>query len=300
MSDRPQQAVLATDLPGATVRRQGKVRDVYEYDEGILLIASDRISAFDCVMPNGIPEKGKVLTQLSLFWFKQLADVAPNHIISADVKDFPAAVAPFADMLEGRAVLCRRADVVPIECVARGYLTGSAWKSYQQSGEICGHKLPAGMLESDRLPEPIFTPSTKAESGHDENISREECAGIVGAETAKWLEETTLTLYQRGADYAAERGLILCDTKFEFGVIDGELSIVDEMLTPDSSRYWDAEAWQPGKSQKPFDKQLVRDYLDSLDWDKEPPAPELPPEIVAQTRQTYRTIYRRITGEELN
>lgn len=300
MSDRPQQAVLATDLPGATVRRQGKVRDVYEYDEGILLIASDRISAFDCVMPNGIPEKGKVLTQLSLFWFKQLADVAPNHIISADVKDFPVAVAPFADMLEGRAVLCRRADVVPIECVARGYLTGSAWKAYQQSGEICGHKLPAGMVESDRLPEPIFTPSTKAETGHDENINREECADIVGAETAQWLENTTLTLYQRGADYAAKRGLILCDTKFEFGVIDGELSIVDEMLTPDSSRYWDAEAWQPGKSQKPFDKQLVRDYLDSLDWDKEPPAPELPPEIVAQTRQTYRTIYRRITGEELN
>lgn len=300
MSDGPQQAVLGTDLPGAISRRQGKVRDVYEYEDGMILVATDRISAFDCVMPNGIPEKGKVLTQLSLFWFEKLAEVAPNHLLSADVADFPAAVAEYADLLAERSVWVKKAEVVPIECVARGYLSGSACKSYQESGEVCGHALPAGLVESAQLPEAIFTPATKAESGHDENISIERCVELVGADMAARLESLTFELYNAAADYVAERGLILCDTKFEFGIADGELIVIDEMLTPDSSRYWDAEKYAPGKPQESYDKQFVRDYLNTLDWDKEPPAPTLPAEIVAETRRIYRTIYRRITGQELD
>lgn len=300
MSERPEQAILATDLPGAISRRQGKVRDIYEYGDGVLLIATDRISAFDVVMPNGIPEKGKVLTQLSLFWFDRLAELVPNHLISADVADFPGAVADHADILAGRTMWVHKAEVLPVECVARGYLTGSAWKSYQATGEVCGHKLPSGMVESQRLPEPIFTPATKAESGHDENIDRETCAHMVGSEMARWLETLTLQLYLAAADYVADRGLILCDTKFEFGMIDGTLTLVDEALTPDSSRYWDAEKYAPGQPQESFDKQFVRDYLEGLDWDKEPPGPQLPAEVVAETRRIYRTIYRRITGSELD
>ena len=300
MSDGPQQAVLGTDLPGAISRRAGKVRDVYEYEDGMILVATDRISAFDCVMPNGIPEKGKVLTQLSLFWFEKLAELAPNHLLSAEVADFPAAVAEYADLLAERSVWVKKAEVVPIECVARGYLSGSAWKSYQESGEVCGHALPAGLVESAQLPEAIFTPAIKAESGHDENISIERCVELVGSDMAGRLEELTLELYSAAAEYVAERGLILCDTKFEFGLADGELIIIDEMLTPDSSRYWDAEKYAPGKPQESYDKQFVRDYLNTLDWDKEPPAPTLPAEIVAETRRIYRTIYRRITGQELD
>ena len=299
MSDVPQQAVLATDLPGAMSQRQGKVRDIYEFEDGLLLVATDRISAFDCVMPNGIPEKGKVLTQLSLFWFDKLGEVVPNHLISADVGDYPPALADYADLLAGRSMWVKKAEVVPVECVARGYLTGSAWKSYQDSGEVCGYKLPAGLVESERLPEPIFTPATKAESGHDENITREACARIAGDRLAQDLEMLTLALYNTAAEYVAERGLILCDTKFEFGLLGGQLIVIDEMLTPDSSRYWDAEKYEPGKPQESYDKQFVRDYLNSLDWEKEPPAPELPPPIVAETRRIYRTIYRRITGCEL-
>ena len=299
MSDGPEQAVLGTDLPGAISRRQGKVRDVYEYEEGMLLVATDRISAFDCVMPNGIPEKGKVLTQLSLFWFDKLAEVAPNHLLSAETAEFPAAVAEYAGLLEGRSVWVKKAEVVPIECVARGYLSGSAWKSYQECGEVCGHALPAGLVESQQLPETIFTPATKAESGHDENISIEQCVELVGADMAARLEGLTLELYGAAAEYVSERGLILCDTKFEFGLADDELIVIDEMLTPDSSRYWDAEKYAPGKPQESYDKQFVRDYLNTLDWDKEPPAPALPAEIVAEPRRIYRTIYRRITGAEV-
>ncbi len=299
MTDSPQQAVLATDLPGAISRRQGKVRDIYEFADGLLIVATDRISAFDVVMPNGIPDKGKVLTQLSLFWFDRLAGVVPNHLISADVADFPGALGDCADLLAGRSMWVKRAEVLPVECVARGYLSGSAWKSYQDSGETCGHKVPEGLAESDKLPQPIFTPATKAESGHDENITGEVCAEMVGDELAQRLQDTTLALYLQASEYVAERGLILCDTKFEFGLIDGELTLIDEALTPDSSRYWDAEIYEPGRPQDSLDKQPVRDYLEALDWNKEPPAPVLPPEIVANTRQTYRTIYRRITGHEL-
>ncbi len=299
MTDRPDQAILATDLPGAVSRRQGKVRDIYEFDEGLLIVASDRISAFDVVMPNGIPEKGKVLTQLSLFWFDKLAGVVPNHLISGEVADFPAVVADYAELLSGRSMWVQKAEVLPVECVARGYLSGSGWKSYQQSGEVCGHQLPAGLVESDKLPEPLFTPATKAESGHDENITTERCAEMVGDELAQRLQDTTLALYLQASEYVAQRGLILCDTKFEFGLIDGELTLIDEALTPDSSRYWDAESYEPGRPQDSLDKQPVRDYLETLDWNKEPPGPLLPPAIVANTRQTYRTIYRRITGQEL-
>jgi len=299
MNDAPQQAILETDLPGAISRRQGKVRDVYEYEHGMLLVATDRISAFDVVMPNGIPEKGKVLTQLSLFWCDKLSEVVPNHLLSADVADFPAALGEYADLLAGRAVWVKKAEVVPIECVARGYLSGSAWRSYEESGEVCGHVLPAGLVESGQLPEAIFTPATKAESGHDENISIARCVELVGSELAGQLEALTLQLYNAAAEYVSERGLILCDTKFEFGVAAGELIAIDEMLTPDSSRYWDAEKYEPGQAQESYDKQFVRDYLNTLDWDKEPPAPALPPHIVAETRRIYRTIYRRITGHEL-
>lgn len=296
----PQQALLSTDLPGAIARRQGKVRDVYEYEDGVLLVATDRISAFDCVMPNGIPDKGRVLTQLSLFWADKVRDLVPYHLLSADPADYPPVLAEYSDMLAGRSMWVQKAEVIPIECVARGYLTGSAWKSYQQTGAICGHELPAGLQESAKLPEPIFTPATKAESGHDENVSREVCATLVGSELAEWIETLTLKLYSTAADYVAQRGLILCDTKFEFGLVDGAVTLIDEMLTPDSSRYWDAETYAPGKPQESYDKQFVRDYLNGLDWDKEPPAPELPAEIVAETRRIYRTIYRRITGGELD
>lgn len=300
MSERPEQAILATDLPGAIKRSQGKVRDIYEYEDGMLLIATDRVSAFDVVLPNGIPEKGKILTQLSLFWFDRLTGLVPNHLISAEMKDFPEAVADYADILSGRTMWVHRADVLPIECVARGYLTGSAWKEYQATGEVCGHVLPPDMVDSQQLPEPIFTPATKAETGHDENIDREICARIVGRDTAEQLEALTLQLYQAAADYVADRGLILCDTKFEFGMIDGTLTLVDEALTPDSSRYWDAEKYVPGRPQESLDKQFVRNYLEGLEWDKTPPGPQLPGEVIAETRRIYRTIYRRITGTDLD
>lgn len=298
MSDRPLQAVLETDLPGALSRRQGKVRDIYDYGDGMLIVASDRISAFDVVMPNGIPAKGKVLTGLSVFWFALTEHIIPNHLRSAMPKDFPAATQPYADILDGRSMWCDKAEVVPVECVVRGYLAGSGWKSYQKTGEVCGHKLPAGLVESDRLPEPIFTPTTKEESGHDQPVTIAEVRDSIGAELATKLEETTLAVYQFAADYAAERGFLLCDTKFEFGLRDGELILVDEILTPDSSRYWDASKYAPGQPQEAFDKQYVRDYLETLDWNKEPPGPELPGEVVAETRRIYQEAFRRITGME--
>lgn len=297
MTDLPEKTILSTDLPGALSRRSGKVRDIYDYGDYLLIIATDRISAFDCVMPNGIPGKGKILTALSEFWFGKTEHIVPNHVVSIDPADFPPAVQEYADMLAGRTMLVEKAEVVPVECVVRGYLAGSGWREYQAGGEICGHKLPPGLVQSDRLPEPIFTPATKAPSGHDVNISSAECANLVGQELASRLEETALTLYRYARGYLTGRRLILADTKFEFGLQDGKLLVIDEMMTPDSSRYWDGDRYAPGRPQEAIDKQFVRDYLETLDWNKEPPAPELPAEVVAETRRIYEEALRRVTAE---
>jgi phosphoribosylaminoimidazole-succinocarboxamide synthase len=296
MSDLAERTVLSTDLPGALSRRTGKVRDIYDYGDGLLIVASDRISAFDSVMPNGIPNKGKVLTGISRFWFEKTAHIVPNHVISCDAKDFPAATHAFADILEGRSMWVRKAEVVAVECVVRGYLAGSGWKAYQQTGEILGHKLPPGLVLADKLPQPIFTPAIKAESGHDENISVARMAEILGHELADSLEQTSLTLFDFASELASAKGFLLCDTKFEFGLHEGKLILVDEIFTPDSSRWWEESKWQPGKQQESFDKQFVRDYLESIGWDKEPPAPELPPDVVAETRRIYEEALRRLTA----
>lgn len=296
MSQLPEKTILYTVLPGAISRRSGKVRDIYDYGDSLLIVATDRISAFDVVMPNGIPGKGKILTALSKFWFEKTAHIVPNHVLSTEVRDFPAAVQPYADLLEGRTMMVDKAEVLPIECVVRGYLAGSAWKAYRDSGEVCGYRLPPGLVESDRLPEPIFTPATKAEAGHDENISVERAAEIVGPDLADLLREKSLALYNFAADYLASRRLIIADTKFEFGLKDGELIVIDEMMTPDSSRYWDADKYQPGRGQESLDKQPLRDWLETLDWNKEPPGPELPAEVVAKTRKIYEEALRRVTG----
>lgn len=299
MSAMPERTVLKTDLPGALMARSGKVRDIYDYGDGLLIVATDRISAFDVIMRNGIPGKGKILTALSLFWFDVLRDLVPNHLISADVKDFPEAVQPFGDILEGRTMWCKKAQVIKVEAVVRGYLAGSGWKSYQETGEVCGHKLPPGLVQSDRLPNPIFTPTSKADVGHDENMTREQVKDLLGAELAERLERTAVDVYLKASELAAQRGFIIADTKFEFGLVDGEMILVDEVLTPDSSRYWDASKYEPGRPQEAFDKQFVRDYLETLDWNKEPPGPELPAEVVAKTREIYLTALHRITGREL-
>lgn len=291
--------LLATELPGIPLFRRGKVRDCYDLGEQLLIVATDRISAFDCVMPNGIPDKGRVLTALSLFWFEQMRDVVPNHIITADVAEYPETLQPFRDQLEGRSMLVRKTEPFPVECVARGYLAGSGWKDYLATQAVCGIDLPAGLLESAQLPRPLFTPATKAESGHDENISEARMAEIVGAEMTQRLKELTLTLYGRAAAYARDRGIILCDTKFEFGLLDGEIVWIDEALTPDSSRFWPADEYEPGRSQNSFDKQYVRNYLETLDWNKQPPAPALPDTIVAATRDRYLDAYFRLTGTYL-
>ena len=282
----------------AEMQAQGKVRDIYDAGEDrLLMVTSDRISAFDVVLPNPIPDKGRVLTGLSLFWFARMEDVVPNHLLSADVGEFPPAFAEHREELAGRSMLVRRARMVPIECVARGYLSGSGWKEYRTTGRVCGIELPGGLVESDRLPEPIFTPATKAETGHDENISLEQAGEIVGEGLAQRLKELTLTIYERGATDARERGVILADTKFEFGFIDGEIALCDEVLTPDSSRFWPADEYRPGGPQPSFDKQYVRDWLDASGWDHEPPPPDLPPDVVGQTAVRYRDAYERITGE---
>ena len=274
----------------------GKVRDVYDAGEGALLfVASDRISAFDVVLPEPVPDKGRVLTAMTVFWLEQLADVAPNHLISVDPADFPAAVADVADAA-GRSMLVRKAEMLPVECIVRGYLSGSAWKEYKTSGSMHGVALPAGLQESEQLPEPMFTPSTKAETGHDENISFEAAADLIGADIAKAAREISLAAYQRGAAWAAERGIIIADTKFELGFIDGELAICDEVLTPDSSRFWPADQWQLGRTPPSFDKQPVRDWLEAEGWDKTPPPPHLPDAVVASSRERYVTAYERITG----
>jgi phosphoribosylaminoimidazole-succinocarboxamide synthase len=297
VSELAEKTILVTNLPGAESRRSGKVRDIYEFGDNLLIVATDRISCFDCVMPNGIPGKGKILTALSEFWFERTGHVVPNHMISTRLEDFPETLAQFGDVLEGRAMWVRKAKIIPVECVVRGYLTGSAWQSYQETGEMCGHKLPAGLREADELPAPIFTPATKSPAGHDENITREEMAKITGERLAQDLTEESLKLYEFGAAYAAERGVILADAKFEFGLTNGDLILADEVFTPDASRYWDVGQYQPGRPQQPLDKQYVRDYLNSLDWDKQSPAPELPPEVVARTRQIYQETMRRLTGQ---
>jgi phosphoribosylaminoimidazole-succinocarboxamide synthase len=290
--------VSQTNFPGLKLRGRGKVRDIYDLGDRLLIVATDRLSAFDVVLPTPIPDKGRVLTQLSMFWFEKLADVVPHHVLSA--RDFSGELARYAGELDGRAMLVRWTDPVPIECVVRGYISGSGWKDYQKTGGICGIPLPAGLRESDRLPEPIFTPSTKATSGHDENISFEETVSRIGRSLAERLREVSLTLYRRAAEHVSAHGIIIADTKFEFGLLGDELIWIDEALTPDSSRFWPATQYAPGKPQPSFDKQYVRDYLERIGWNKQPPAPALPPDVVAATREKYREAYQRITGHALD
>jgi len=281
-------------------RRQGKVRDIYDLGNYLLLIATDRISAFDVVMADPIPDKGRILTRLSAFWFAHLAEVVPNHLISLQIKDFPPACRPYEELLADRAMLVRKCRPLPVECIVRGYLAGSGWLEYRRSQSICGIPLPAGLLEAERLPEPIFTPSTKAERGvHDENISFAELVRLTGQAVAEKVQNLSLELYRRASAWAEPRGIILADTKFEFGLADGELLLIDEVLTPDSSRFWPKEDYEPGRPQKSFDKQYLRDYLEAIGWNKQPPPPPLPPEIIAATRRRYLQALKALTGEEL-
>ena len=291
--------ILETDLTGVERHGRGKVRDVYSIDGRLLIVATDRISAFDYILRTGIPQKGAVLTQLSIFWFDFLRDLTPTHFLTANVDEYPESLRPFRDRLEGRSMLVKRADMVEIECVARGYLSGSGWKEYRERGTVCGIRLPAGLKESGKLPEPIFTPSTKAQTGHDENVSFEKVAALVGHDLAARLRDLTLAIYDRAARYAESKGVIIADTKFEFGFIGGELVLGDEVLTPDSSRFWPAETYQPGGPQFSYDKQFVRDYLESIHWNKQPPAPALPEEVAARTSEKYLQAYRALTGRDL-
>ncbi|HEX9254338.1 MAG TPA: phosphoribosylaminoimidazolesuccinocarboxamide synthase [Candidatus Angelobacter sp.] len=291
--------LLQTDFPELTLHARGKVRDLYSLNGQLLFVATDRISAFDYVLATGIPEKGRVLTQLSLFWFDFLKDVVKNHLVTANVDQYPAPLKKYADDLRGRSMLVTKAQMIDIECVARGYLSGSGWKEYQQTGAVCGIKLPAGLKESDKLPEPIFTPATKALSGHDENISIEEMAKRTGKDLAEKLRDLTLKIYTTAADYAAGRGIIIADTKFEFGHTPQGLILADEVLTPDSSRFWPADKYQPGKAQESFDKQFVRDYLEAIKWNKQPPAPSLPEDVALKTSEKYIQAYKVLAGHEL-
>ena len=292
-------AVMKTDLQGVNLHGRGKVRDIYDTGEHLLIIATDRLSAFDVVLPTPIPNKGKVLTQMSTFWFDHFKDLVPNHVVSTKVDDYPQHLRRFRDQLEGRSMLVKKAKVFPIECVARGFIAGSGLKDYNKTGRVCGIQLPAGLRDSDRLPEPIFTPATKAETGHDENISEEQAAKVIGGENILALKNLTLAVYARAVEFALKRGIIICDTKFEFGTIDGKISIVDEMLTPDSSRFWPADKYSPGKPQPSFDKQFVRDYLERINWNKQPPAPALPDDIVSATTGKYVEAFRILTGRDL-
>ena len=289
------QVLRETRLPGVELFSRGKVRDIYKLDAGLLIVATDRISAFDVILPKGIPDKGCVLTQLSCFWLRNLADVVPNHLITANLDEYPDLLQPFRNQLEGRSMLVRQTKAIPIECVARGYLAGSGWKEYQTQGAVCGISLPAGLRQADRLPEPIFTPATKAETGHDENMPYEEVARRVGEQTAHRLRELTLALYERGRDYAEGRGIILADTKFEFGWAGHELILIDEVLTPDSSRFWPKKEYEPGRPQPSFDKQFVRDYLESIHWNKQPPPPNLPRDIIERTAAKYQEALSLLT-----
>jgi phosphoribosylaminoimidazole-succinocarboxamide synthase len=290
--------VRETKFAGISPAARGKVRDIYDAGDKLLIVATDRLSAFDVILPTPIPDKGRVLTQLSFFWFDLLRDVIPNHVLSAT--EFPAPFETYRDELAGRSMLVRKTAPLPIECVVRGYVSGSGWKDYRATGKICGIELPTGLRESDRLPEPIFTPATKAATGHDENISFERAASLIGNERAQRVREVSLEIYHRAAAYAEPRGILLADTKFEFGLLNDELIWIDEALTPDSSRFWPAAHYKPGGPQPSFDKQFVRDYLESIRWPKTPPGPELPPEVVAATRDKYREAYRILTGRELN
>ena len=292
MASQPQMTntvVLETNVPGLKLRGRGKVRDIYEDGDRLLIVATDRISAFDYILATGIPDKGRVLTQMTLFWLDFLRDTVPNHFLSIDV---PAG-------LEGRSMWVKRCDMIELECVARGYISGSGWKDYQRTGAICGIPLPKGLRESDQLPEPIFTPATKAQTGHDENISFETAASLVGAELAGKLRDLTLSIYKKAADYARTRGIIIADTKFEFGILNGQITLADEVLTPDSSRFWPLSTYQPGGAQPSYDKQYVRDYLESIHWNKQPPAPALPDDVARRTSEKYREAYRELTGKTL-
>ena len=297
MSSR--EALLTLDLPGIKKLKSGKVREIFDLGDRLLLVATDRISAFDCIMPNGIPRKGEVLTQISFFWFERFASLVPNHLLAGSRDPLPIELKPFIAQLAGRSMMVKKAAPLAIECVVRGYLAGSGWKEYRQSQTVCGIRLPDGLQESSELPEPIFTPATKAETGHDENISFTRAEAIVGAGIAAQARNLSLTIYANARAYARERGIIIADTKFEFGLFGGKLILIDEVLTPDSSRFWPADQYQPGRSQPSFDKQFVRDYLETLDWKKTPPAPALPPEIVARTQAKYLEAYERLTGSRL-
>ena len=293
--------LLKTDLGTTPLIGRGKVRDLYAVGDALLLVATDRISAFDHVLGTGIPGKGKILTQISLFWFDLVRDVVPNHLIATEVKDFPEQLHPYAEQLEGRSMLVRRAQMFPVECVARGYIAGSGWKEYKASGTVCGVKLPEGLQDGSRLPEPLFTPSTKSQDGtHDENISFSSVEKTVGAVVAKELRRLTLEIYEKAGRHAESRGLILADTKFEFGQVGDEIVLADEVLTPDSSRFWEASQWKPGGAQPSFDKQFVRDYLESIRWNKQEPAPSLPDDVVHRTLDKYLEAFRRLTGRDLD
>ncbi len=293
--------LLETRLNGLAPQRQGKVRDIYDVDDALLLIATDRISAFDYVLGSGIPDKGKVLTQLSAFWFDETRDIVPNHVLETDVRRYPAELSRHADVLAGRSMLVRKTNPVPVECVARGYLSGSGWKDYVATGAVCGVRLPPGLRESDRLPEPIFTPATKAASGHDVNISEAEAGRLIGADLIAKLRSLTMALYTFGAAHADRCGILMADTKFEFGLTpDGQILLIDEVMTPDSSRYWPKDQCNPGRAQPSFDKQFVRDYLERIRWNKQPPVPSLPDEVVARTREKYIEAFRRLSGRELD
>ena len=296
MSNEP---LLQLELPGLKKLKSGKVREIFDLGDAFLLVATDRISAFDCAMPNGIPRKGEVLTQLSHFWFERFASLIPNHLLARADDPLPPALKPFAPQLTRRSMIVKKARPLAIECVVRGYLAGSGWKEYQKSRTVCGLKLPAGLRESSELPEPIFTPATKAESGHDENISFEQAVKLTDPDIAEQARAASLKIYSEARAYARQRGIIIADTKFEFGLFDGKLILIDEVLTPDSSRFWPADQYQPGRGQPSFDKQFVRDYLETLDWNKTPPAPSLPPEVVARTQAKYLEAYERLTEKPL-
>ena len=292
--------VLKTDFPGLKLINRGKVRDLYDLGDSMLIVSTDRISAFDVILPNGVPRKGEVLNKMSIFWFSQVQDIVPNHIITADVSRFPAACLPYADVLAGRSMVVKKAKPLSIECIVRGYISGSGWKDYRKTGAVCGIKLPTGLRESEVLPQPIFTPSTKAEVGvHDENISFEAACKSVGAKLAEEVRDLAIAVYLRARQVAEKRGIIIADTKMEFGTLDSKLILIDELLTPDSSRFWPQDAYAPGRAQNSYDKQFVRDYLLSLDWDQTPPAPTLPAGIIEKTAERYIQAYRRLTGKEL-
>jgi phosphoribosylaminoimidazole-succinocarboxamide synthase len=293
-------AMLSIDLPGVPVFRRGKVRETFDLGDRLLMVATDRISAYDSVLPSGIPGKGVILTQFSRFWFERTRGIVPNHLITTDIESLPPHVLRYSDVLLGRSMVVRKAERIDVECVARGYLSGSAWVEYRDSGTVAGTPMPRGLRESDRLPEPIFTPATKAESGHDENITFEQMVELVSADLANELRSLTLAVYEHAEGYARERGVLIADTKFEFGLIAGQITLIDEVLTPDSSRFWDASHYEPGRSQPSFDKQIVRDWLNASGWDREPPAPPLPEDVRRKTSEKYYEVYRLLTGETID